>query len=165
MKAVAKLKPGPGIEVIDAPMPEVKPGWVLVRMEYSAICGTDLHRWRWDTRVSSARLLGSEFPRILGHEGAGVVSKVGEGVTRVKVGDRVTPDTVGRCGFCYYCRMGKSNLCEFKRYIGDRYDGCMAEYVTVPEHTLYKIPDSVSFEEGALIEVLAVAVYGNRWYS
>ncbi len=156
MKAVAKTKPQPGIEVIDAPKPKPARGEILLRVEYVSICGTDLNYYKWGR---DAQLLGLTLTRILGHEGCGVVVEVGEGVTQFKAGDRVVTDSWGGCGFCYNCRRGKFNLCQAGPRIGTGRDGCMAEYVTVREVDLYHLPDSISFEEGALLEPFGVGVH------
>jgi L-iditol 2-dehydrogenase len=156
MKAVVKVKAERGIEVLDKPKPKIKSDEVLLHVAAVSICGSDLNYYVWG---GHAQLLGMTLPRILGHEGCGLVSEVGEAVTRFKVGDRVVTDSWGGCGLCYYCRMGKFNLCEFARRIGTHRDGCMAEYVAVPEHTVYHLPENISFDEAALLEPFGVGVH------
>jgi L-iditol 2-dehydrogenase len=159
MKAVAKTKPGVGIEVIDAPRPVIQPGEVLLQVAACGICGSDLHTYEWTKSGRERRGKPIELPRILGHEPSGVVAEVGDGVKNLKVGDRVTSDSWGGCGQCYYCRIGKVNLCEPRFNIGSLRDGALAEYVLVPSFNLYRLPDNVSLEVGAMIEPLGVAVH------
>lgn len=159
MKAVAKTKPGVGIEVIDAPRPTIRPGEVLLQVAACGICGSDLHTYEWTKSGRERRGKPIELPRILGHEPSGVVAEVGDGVANVKVGDRVTSDSWGGCGQCYYCRIGKVNLCEPRFNIGSLRDGALAEYVLVPSFNLYPLPDNLSLEIGAMIEPLGVAVH------
>ena len=159
MKAVAKTRPGVGIEVIDVPRPVIQPGEVLLQVAACGICGSDLHTYEWTKSGRERRGKPIELPRVLGHEPSGVVAEVGAGVTNVKVGDRVTSDSWGGCGQCYYCRIGKVNLCEPRFNIGSLRDGALAEYVLVPSFNLYPLPANVSLEIGAMIEPLGVAVH------
>jgi L-iditol 2-dehydrogenase len=159
MKAVAKTSPEPGLEVIDAERPEIRPGEVLLQVAACGICGSDLHLYEWDEVGKYRRGKLIDLPRIIGHEPSGIVAEVGEGVTNVKRGDRVASDSWGGCGQCYYCRLGKANLCEPRYNIGALRDGAMAEYVLVPWFNLYPLPDNISLEVGAMIEPLGVAVH------
>ena len=98
-------------------------------------------------------------PLIMGHEAAGIIEKIGEQVCNYKIEDRVTFDSTSYCNDCYYCDLGKINLCINKKVFGiscNEYhqDGAFAEYIVVPEHLLYSLPENVSFEEGSLIEPL-----------
>jgi len=159
MKAIAKTNTEHGVELIDAPMPTVGPGEVLLQVAACGICGSDLHLVEWTEVGRMRRGRQIELPRIIGHEPSGVVVEVGDGVTTVKPGDRVASDSWGGCGQCYYCRIGKANLCEPRYNIGALRDGAMAEYVVVPWFNLYKLPSNISLEVGAMIEPLGVAVH------
>jgi L-iditol 2-dehydrogenase len=159
MKAVAKTSAESGLEIIDAERPKIQPGEVLLQVAACGICGSDLHLYDWDEvgRYRRGKLI--DLPRIIGHEPSGIVAEVGEGVTNVRPGDRVASDSWGGCGQCYYCRIGKANLCEPRFNIGALRDGAMAEYVLVPWFNLYPLPDNISLEVGAMIEPLGVAVH------
>jgi 2-desacetyl-2-hydroxyethyl bacteriochlorophyllide A dehydrogenase len=139
------------IEVKDADDPKPGPGEVLVRVRQCGICGTDLHFYR-------AQLPPSPAP--LGHEFSGEITELGEGVTRYAVGDRVAVEPILSCQRCSFCRSGKYNLCPKRILVGAYYPGALADYIAVPEYTLYKLPDNVDFELGALAEPLAVCVHG-----
>lgn len=159
MKAIAKVNPGVGIDVIEVPAPEAGQGEVLLKVAACGICGSDLHTYEWTKSGRERRGIPIELPRVLGHEPSGVVAAVGEGVTQFKAGDRVASDSWGGCGKCYYCRIGRVNLCEPRYNIGSLKDGALAEYVVVPEFNLYRLPDEIPLEVGAVIEPLGVAVH------
>ncbi len=143
------------LEYTDVPEPVIGPGDVLIQVKACGICGSDIHGLDGSTgrRVP---------PLIMGHEAAGVIAKVGEGVSGFASGDRVTFDSTIYCGRCYYCRRGLINLCDNRRVLGVscqefRQDGAFAEYVAVPARVLYRLPDELSFERAALVEPFAVA--------
>ena len=145
------------LEYKDVPDPEIKADEVLLRVKACAICGSDVHGYDG----SSGRRIP---PVIMGHEAAGVIEKTGTGVTGYKVGERVTFDSTLYCRRCGPCVSGRINLCDNRRVFGvscEDYskDGAMAEYVAVPEYILYRIPDSVSFEEASVIEPLTIALH------
>jgi threonine 3-dehydrogenase len=129
MRALAKVTPGPGLELIDRPMPEPRNGEVLLRMNAASICGTDLHLFGWDDWAVE----NLEPPRILGHELAGTVVGVGPGVTRVKEGDLVGVESHIACWQCAQCARGEAHLCADLQVIGVHVDGGFAEYVAIPE--------------------------------
>jgi propanol-preferring alcohol dehydrogenase len=141
------------LHAIDQPLryeevadPEPGPDEVLVRTHACGICGTDLHivdGWGYVPRL----------PHILGHEPAGVVAAVGEGVDGFQVGERVAPNIFYTCGNCRYCRGSRETLClGLKGILGVlTYPGAYAEYFTIPARQLFHLPDTVSFEEGGLI--------------
>lgn len=144
----------------DVPVPEIQKDEVLVRVKACAICGSDVHGMDGST--------GRRIPPIImGHEAAGVIEKVGENVKGFKRGDRVTFDSTIYCGKCWFCRRGEINLCDNRRVLGVscgdyRLHGAFAEYVSVPEHILYPLPDEVSFECGAMVEPLSIAFHAVR---
>lgn len=127
----------------------VRPGCVVLEMTRSGICGSDLHDYFGHRE--------SERQYATGHEICGVVRQVGEGVRRVQVGDRVVVECFSHCGECVYCRTGQYNHCQERRWFSENAHGGFADYVLAHESSLFKLPDSVSDEEGALIEPLAVA--------
>ncbi|MFD1393183.1 zinc-dependent alcohol dehydrogenase family protein [Lacticaseibacillus jixianensis] len=139
----------------DLPKPDVKPNEVLVQTKYAGICGTD--HALYNGLPGSANAVP---PIVLGHENAGVVAAVGEQVTNVKVGDRVTVDPNLYCGQCFYCRTGRPELCDHLSAVGVTRDGGLAEYFTAPASVVYELPENVSFKAGATIEPISCAVHG-----
>ena len=153
MKALVKTQKGVGfIEIQDVEEPRPKPDEVLIEIKACGICGTDVHV-KYD-----------EFPYwppvILGHEFSGRIVEVGAEVKRWKVGDRVVgePHTLA-CGECYLCRTGNIQICPAKRSPGWGMNGAMARYLAYPGKLLHMIPDTMSFEEAAVVEPAANAVH------
>ncbi len=132
--------------------PEVKPGKVLIKVKYTGICGSDVPRVNGDAC--------HYFPNVLGHEFSGTVVEVGEGVTKVKVGDRVSGVPLVPCMACEDCQKGNYSLCRHYSFIGSREFGSFAEYVAVPELNVVPFDESVSFEQGAFFEPATVALHG-----
>jgi L-iditol 2-dehydrogenase len=151
------LKEYKQLELVEMPEPAVGPDDVLVRVKACGICGSDVHGYDGST--------GRRIPPVvMGHEAAGVVSRTGERVTRFRIGDRVTFDSTVSCGHCYFCRRGEVNLCDCRQVLGAsigeyRRNGAFAELVAVPEHIVYPLPDGLTFEDGAMIEAVSVAVH------
>jgi len=141
----------------DMPDPQIGPDEVLVEVEACGICGSDVHGMDGST--------GRRIPPlIMGHEAAGVIRDVGSRVRDWHAGERVTFDSTIYCGKCYYCRAGQVNLCSDRRVLGVspgdyRQHGAFADYVAVPEHILYRLPDTVSFVQAAMLEPLSVAFH------
>jgi (R,R)-butanediol dehydrogenase/meso-butanediol dehydrogenase/diacetyl reductase len=142
----------------DIPEPSPDPGQLKVKVSLAGICGTDLKEYE----AGPGMIAVDKAPLVLGHEFAGKVVAVGKGVTNFKVGERVTGVGYWFCGECYYCKRGMYNLCLNGGFTGLTVDGCMAEYAVVPSYAVYKLPDSVSDELGALVEPLAVALHAVR---
>ena len=155
MKALVKFAHEDGaLEVRDAAVPEPVPGTVRVRVHTVGVCGSDIHMWHDSQSKSSKGVL----PVTLGHESAGIVEAVGEGVEGWAVGDRVVCETAASiCGVCALCRSGRYNLCPWREGYGLKRDGAMAEYVIAEPRVLHRIPDGVSFEEAAMTEPFSVA--------
>jgi (R,R)-butanediol dehydrogenase/meso-butanediol dehydrogenase/diacetyl reductase len=149
----------------DISEPSPRPGEVKVRIKWNGICGSDLHEYRFGPSFISVEphpLTGRMVPMTIGHEYSGEVVELGEGVKDLKVGDRVTGDCNLVCGKCYYCLRNMPNLCVSTASVGFHADGSLAEYLVVPAYTLYKLPDSIPDEIGALTEPLAVGVHAVR---
>ena len=145
------------LELREFPVPEPKEGYVRVKVKRAGICATDLGYWKF----GSDRL--GDLPVILGHEGCGVVDKLGRGAKGVEVGDRVVVMTTYEvCGVCKYCQEGRTNLCINRKGIGSKKNGLFAEYVEVPATSCIKMPENMSYDEGALIEVLACSIHATR---
>jgi (R,R)-butanediol dehydrogenase / meso-butanediol dehydrogenase / diacetyl reductase len=159
MKA-AFLKEVGKIEIEERPEPVPEAGEVVVKVEYCGICGSDVHGYQTGEIVP----LGV----VPGHECSGVVAKLGAGVTKARVGDRVVIKPIAQCNECFWCRKGEYSLCSqtITRVLGASpgNDGAFAEYVRVryPDEMLFSLPDNVAFQEGALVEPLSVALHGIR---
>lgn len=141
----------------EVPTPAAGPGEVLVAVKACGICGSDVHGMDGSTGRRKP-------PLIMGHEAAGVISKVGPGVEGWQPGQRVTFDSTIYCGTCWHCRRGEINLCDNRRVLGvscDEYrqDGAFAEYVVVPARILYRLPVKVSFAQAAMVEALSIAAH------
>lgn len=141
MKAVVKTTRTEGLHFIKVNTPHLGLRDVLIKVTYASICGTDVHIYNW-TRWAQDRLTP---PRTIGHEFAGIVTKIGGEVTLVKVGDRVSAESHIFCGYCYQCRIGYSEVCRYSKLLGVDHDGSFAEFLALPEHVLWKndpnIPD------------------------
>jgi L-iditol 2-dehydrogenase len=141
----------------DAPMPQSGPQDVLVQVKACGICGSDVH----GMDGSSGRRIP---PLIMGHEASGVIAEVGEGVRGWTEGDRVTFDSTVYPLDDWYTRQGLYNLSEGRQVLGVscedyRRHGAFAEYVSVPQHILYRLPDSVSFNQAAMVEPISVCLH------
>ena len=151
MKGLVKFAEGPGnLEIREVPEPQVQPGQVKIEIKAAGICGSDIHIYHSDIAIPV------RSPVVIGHEFSGVVVAVGEGVTTCKVGDRVSSETAySYCGKCHNCKTGRYNLCDDRKTLGYWYNGAFAKYTVVPGDRIHKLPDSISFEEGALLEPAA----------
>ena len=154
MKAVVKTKRTKGMEFIKVPATRIGPRDVLIKVTLASICGTDVHIHDW-TRWAQHRFTP---PRIIGHEFVGKVEKIGEEVTRVCVGDRVSAESHISCGDCYQCRNGYSEVCKNLRLLGVDHDGACAEYLTLPEHVLWKNDPKIPDEWAAIQEPFGNAI-------
>lgn len=134
MKAIRKPKAEPGLVVEDVPIPEPGPHDVLVRVEATSICGTDLHIYKWDD-WSRNRL---KPPLTLGHEFAGTVVETGKLVEQAHVGDYISAESHITCGHCFQCRTGQAHMCPKTQILGVDRDGAFAEYVVVPESVIWQ---------------------------
>jgi L-iditol 2-dehydrogenase len=144
----------------EVPAPVAGPADVIVAVKACGICGSDVHGMDGSTGRRRP-------PIIMGHEAAGVISSLGSGVIGWKAGDRVTFDSTIYCGHCEFCRRGLINLCDNRRVLGVscedyRQNGAFAEYVAVPQHILYRLPDGLTFEHAALVEPFAIALHAIR---
>ena len=151
------------IEDVPEP-PEPGAGQVLIRVATCGICGTDLHEFVAGPIVTSAEphpLTGAHNPQILGHEFSGDIVATGPGVSTVTTGDRVAIMPLAYCDRCAYCRRGLQHLCATMACVGLSHAwGGMAEYATVAEYQVVRLPEAVTYSQGALIEPTAVAAYG-----
>ena len=136
-------------------MPKAKNGEVVIKVMACGICGTDIHIYEGDEGAAKT-------PRgtVLGHEFSGIVTELGEGMTEIKVGDRVCIDPNKLCGSCYYCRNAIGHFCENMIGIGTTVNGGFEEYCAVPQSQVYKIADTTSFEEAAMAEPVSCCIHG-----
>jgi (R,R)-butanediol dehydrogenase/meso-butanediol dehydrogenase/diacetyl reductase len=132
------------------------PGQVQIRVAYCGICGTDLHIFHgaMDQRV--------RMPQVLGHEMSGAITAAGDGVSGFAAGDRVTVRPLDPCGQCPACRAGHSHICQKLKFIGIDAPGALQGLWTVPAHTLHRLPESLTMQQGALVEPIAVACHDVR---
>jgi L-iditol 2-dehydrogenase len=143
------------VRLEEMPTPQISPGEVLMRVEASGICGTDLLEWYRRHKA----------PLVLGHEVAGVITAVGDGVERYKEGDRICAAHHVPCNTCHYCLSGHHTVCDTLRQTN--FDpGGFAEYIRLPhinvERGVFLLPENVSFEEGTFVEPLACVLRGQR---
>ncbi len=148
------------LEVAEVETPVPGAGEVLIEVAACGICGSDVHGF---DGTSGRRIP----PIVMGHEAAGVVATLGAGVTGYAVGDRVTFDSTVYCGVCEFCRRGEVNLCDDRQVVGVscgeyRRAGAFAEFVTVPERILYRLPEGLSFAEAAMLEAVSVGLHAVR---
>jgi L-iditol 2-dehydrogenase len=141
----------------EVPTPEPRPDEVVVAVKACGICGSDVHGMDGSTGRRRP-------PVIMGHEAAGIISRVGSGVTAWHEGERVTFDSTIYCGQCEFCRHGQINLCAHRRVLGvscDEYrqNGAMAQFVGIPQRILYRLPDRLPFEHAALVEPFSIALH------
>ena len=141
----------------EMPTPEIEDNEVLIEVKACGICGSDVH----GMDGSSGR---RHPPLIMGHEAAGVIVERGPAVSEFSEGDRVTFDSTIYCSQCVYCRQGLINLCDNRRVLGVsppeyRQHGAFAQFVAVPEHILYRLPDKLSFVQAAMVEPVSIAFH------
>ncbi len=160
MKALMKAKPEEGIWMLDTSKPEVGVNDVLIKVKRSAICGTDVHIYNWDEWAQKT----IPVPMTVGHEFAGEIVEIGSEVHpehfNMSVGDRVSAEGHVTCGYCRNCRAGKRHLCRNSVGVGVNRPGSFAEYVSVPAFNVYKLPDNVSDDMGAIFDP-----YGNATHT
>src|SRR5664280_1414952 len=148
------------LAVESVPVPTCGPTDVLVQVAACGICGSDVHGY---DGTSGRRIP----PIVMGHEAAGEVAATGTAVSKCQVGDRVTFDSTVYCGECPFCLRGDVNLCDRRQVIGVscsdyRRAGAFAEYIAVPERIVYRLPDTMSFPEAAMLEAVSVALHAVR---
>ena len=144
------------VSCVKIPMPEPKPGEALIKIMAAGICGSDIGAFRGTNGLVS-------YPRVIGHELAGVVVSIPENNKNgIKVGDRVVVDPYLYCGHCYPCSIGRTNCCDDLHVLGVHVEGGMAEYFCHPADMLVKIPDGMSWVQAAMAEPLTISLHGSR---
>lgn len=136
-------------KVVETPIPEPERGEVLIQMKSAGVCGSDFGLYL-------GKNPNAIYPRVPGHENAGVIAKVGEGVTNVKEGDHVIVDLVIACGECPQCKSGRRNICKTVKARGAAADGGWREYFVASENEVYKISKDIPFKDAALVEPFAI---------
>ncbi len=155
MKALVKQEKDRGLVLKEVPVPEIGPRDVLVKVKKTAICGTDTHIYKWDRWAQK----NVPVPMVIGHEFMGHVEKVGSDVKGIKVGERVSAEGHLTCGHCRSCREGVRHLCPNTKGIGVHTPGCFAEYLSVPEENIFKLPPHISDEISAILDPFGNAVH------
>jgi len=146
------------IEMVELPTPKILEATdVLVKMKVVGVCGSDVHYYT-NGKIGSQVV---KYPFPVGHEGAGEVVAVGSAVTRVKPGDRIAIEPAMPCGECDQCQVGRPHTCRKLRFLGcpDQADGCLAEYIVMPEESCFPVADHLSYTEAAISEPLAIGLY------
>ncbi len=155
MKALAKLTPSVGLTLTSVEKPEVGPNDVLIKIKKTAICGTDIHIWKWDEWAQKT----IPVPMHVGHEYVGVIAEMGQEVRGFKIGDRVSGEGHITCGFCRNCRAGRRHLCRNTVGVGVNRAGAFAEYLAIPAVNAFKIPDDISDDLAAIFDPFGNATH------
>jgi L-iditol 2-dehydrogenase len=145
-------------DIRDIPAPKiVHETDVLIRIKTVGVCGSDIHYYTTG-RIGTQIV---EFPFIIGHETAGVVERIGSTVKRVRPGQRVAVDPSVSCGVCDQCKAGREHTCRKLLFLGcpKQLEGCLSEFIVLPEENVFPIPDQMTYEQATLSEPLAIAVY------
>ncbi|MDT7526463.1 MULTISPECIES: L-threonine 3-dehydrogenase [Pseudidiomarina] len=155
MKALAKLHAEPGIWMTEVEQPEYGYNDLLIRIKKTAICGTDVHIYKWDEWSQKT----IPVPMVVGHEYVGVVEAMGDGVRGFTKGDRVSGEGHITCGYCRNCRAGRRHLCRNTVGVGVNRPGAFAEYLVIPAENAFKLPDDISDDLAAIFDPFGNAVH------
>ena len=155
MRALMKDKREPGISMREVPLPEFGNQDLLIKITHSAICGTDVHIFKWDAWSQKT----IPVPMVTGHEFCGVVEQVGRDVAGFVPGDRVSGEGHITCGHCRNCRAGRRHLCRNTVGVGVNRQGSFAEYLQLPATNAFKIPSSIPSEVAAIFDPFGNAVH------
>jgi threonine 3-dehydrogenase len=155
MRALVKPDAAPGLELREVPVPSPGPNEVLIELEKTSICGTDLHIYQWDEWAQRT----IRPPLVLGHEFVGRIAALGSSVRGYEAGQRVSAEGHVVCGVCRNCRAGKPHLCPHTEGIGVNRDGGFAEYVVVPATNLWPIPEAIPSELAAFFDPFGNAAH------
>jgi len=155
MKVLAKLEHAPGLTLTELPEPEVGHNDVMIRIRQTAICGTDIHIWKWDEWAQRT----IPVPMQVGHEYVGEVVAIGQEVRGLSIGDRVSGEGHITCGFCRNCRAGRRHLCRNTVGVGVNRAGAFAEYLVIPAFNAFRIPDDIPDEIAAIFDPFGNATH------
>ena len=156
MRALAKLERGPGLTMTDVQTPDVGHNDVMIKIKKTAICGTDIHIWKWDEWAQKT----IPVPMHVGHEYVGEIVEMGQEVRGFSIGDRVSGEGHITCGHCRNCRAGRRHLCRNTTGVGVNREGAFAEFLVIPAFNAFKIPDSISDDLAAIFDP-----YGNATHT
>ena len=156
MKAVRKLKPGKGFEYTDTEKPVPGKGDLLVKVEASSICGTDIHIYNWEPPWSEGRHVP---PKTMGHEVCGEVVEAGKGVSGFAIGDSVSAESHIYDNTCSQCKIGNQHICENLKFFSIDTDGFWADYAIIPQQNAWKNPKNMKPEIATLQESMGNSVY------
>ncbi len=155
MKALVKAKAERGIWMEDIEAPKVGPNDVLIKINRTAICGTDIHIYQWDDWAKNT----IPIPLAIGHEFSGEIVDLGLEVRGLEVGDRVSAEGHITCGVCRNCRAGRRHLCMNTDGVGVSRAGAFAEFLSVPAFNVFKLPDSISDDMASILDPLGNATH------
>lgn len=155
MKALVKLKPEKGLWLQEIDKPILKEDEVLIKIQTTSICGTDLHIYNWDDWAKNTLSL----PVVIGHEFMGTIVEIGSSVHHLKIGDRVTGEGHITCGICRNCREGKQHLCPYAKGIGVQRPGAFSEFFAHPASNVIPIPSFISDDLGCILDPLGNAIH------
>ena len=155
MKALAKLERAAGLTLTDVRKPEVGHNDVMIRITRTAICGTDIHIWKWDDWAQKT----IPVPMHVGHEYVGEIVEMGQEVRGFAIGDRVSGEGHITCGFCRNCRAGRRHLCRNTVGVGVNREGAFAEYLVIPAFNAFKIPPEISDDLAAIFDPFGNATH------
>lgn len=155
MKALVKELAEPGISLVEKPLPIIGPRDVLVKIEKTAICGTDMHIYHWDEWAAKT----VPVPMTIGHEFYGRIHALGQNVSEYQIGQRVSGEGHLVCGQCSFCRTGRAHLCPYTKGIGVNCEGAFAEYLAMPASNIIALPDDLSDEYAAILDPFGNATH------
>jgi threonine 3-dehydrogenase len=155
MKALVKKEAAPGIWLDDVPEPNVGPNDVLIEIDKTAICGTDMHIYKWDAWAQKT----IPVPMAVGHEYCGRIVDLGSEVRGLNAGDRVSGEGHITCGYCRNCRAGRRHLCRNTVGVGVNRPGAFAEYLSIPAANAFKLPDSIRDDIASILDPFGNATH------
>ncbi|MGE0581726.1 MAG: L-threonine 3-dehydrogenase [Steroidobacteraceae bacterium] len=155
MRALVKAKAEPGIWMQDVPEPTIGHNDVLIRMRRTAICGTDMHIYKWDDWARRT----IRVPMAVGHEYCGEIVEIGSEVRGFSIGDRVSGEGHLTCGYCRNCRAGRRHLCRNTVGVGVNRPGCFAEFMALPAVNVFKLPDAIDDEIASILDPFGNATH------
>ena len=155
MRALVKAKAEPGIWMQDVPEPTIGHNDVLIRMRKTAICGTDMHIYKWDDWARRT----IKVPMAVGHEYCGEIVEMGSEVRGFEIGDRVSGEGHLTCGHCRNCRAGRRHLCRNTVGVGVNRPGCFAEYMSLPAVNVFKLPPAIEDDIASILDPFGNATH------
>lgn len=161
MKALVKKQAGPGLWMEDVERPRVGPRDVLIKVSKTAICGTDMHIYNWDQWAQDT----IPVPMVVGHEFSGRIVETGSAADKYEIGQRVSGEGHIVCGICRNCRAGRGQLCRNSVGVGVHRPGAFAEYICIPEHNVFALPDDIDDEVAAIFDPFGNAVHTALTYN